>query len=97
MSNLKNHLQNQRSRKSPILKNLDPSDLEDPTFKECLVRPSGKTSAKCKACQKPVYYLKTFLQRHAETALHKRAIKSEQSGQRQGNLAQCLRQEENSS
>ena len=47
--------------------------LEDPNFKDWLVRPSPeKSSATCKACKKPVSCLKSSLQRHAKSEIHKR-------------------------
>ena len=72
--------------------------LQDPNFKDWLVRPSpGKSSATCRACQKPVSCLKSSLLRHSKSEIHKKAMKSRQPGQQQGNLVQCFRrQEENS-
>ncbi len=74
--------------------------LEDPAFKDWLVRPSaGESSITCKACQRSVSCSKTSLIRHAETAMHKRAVQSNRMDgrQRQGNLVQCLRRQEETS
>lgn len=72
--------------------------LEDPVFKGWLVclRP-GENSCTCKVCNKSVSCSKTALRRHSESAEHKRAIRSATvTGQRQGNLVECLQCQEES-
>ena len=72
--------------------------LHDPNFKDWLVHPApGKSSATCKACQKSVSCLKSSLLRHSKSDIHKKAMKSQQSGQQQGNLVQCFTQQKENS
>ena len=68
--------------------------LEDPEFKDWLVRPRpGENACSCKLCNKSVLCRKTALRRHTQSAQHKRALSEIAAGQRQGNLVECLQRQ----
>ena len=68
--------------------------LEDPEFKDWLVRPRpGENACSCKLCNKSVSCRKTALRRHTQSAQHKRALSEIAAGQRQGNLVECLQRQ----
>ena len=68
--------------------------LEDPEFKNWLVRPRpGGNVCSCKVCNKSLSCRKTALQRHSQSAQHKKALSETAAGKRQGNLVQCLQRQ----
>ena len=68
--------------------------LEDPEFKNWLVRPRpGGNVCSCKVCKESLSCRKTALRRHSQSAQHKKALSETAAGKRQGNLVQCLQRQ----
>ena len=68
--------------------------LEDPEFKNWLVRPRpGENVCSCKVCNKSLSCRRTALRRHSQSAQHKKALSKTAAGKKQGNLVRCLQRQ----